>query len=211
MVLSANPVNENYVAVDFDPFAEGELVNTAAATESQREIWASVQMGDEANCAYNESQSLTLRGQLDVDALRVALQTLIDRHEALRTTLSPDGTTLCTQVNQSLEVPLRDWSSLPPAERQTKVDHCLHTAVSTPFDLEHGPLFRVEILRLEPTLHQVVLTAHHIVCDGWSWGVMVPELGQLYSALSQGKNADLPAPEPFSQYASATRGRRPER
>jgi hypothetical protein len=112
-------------------------------------------MGDEANCAYNESQTLTLRGQLDVDALRAALQALVDRHEALRTTLSPDGTTLCTQVNQSLEVPLRDWSSLPPAERQTKVDHCLHTAVSTPFDLEHGPLFRVEILRLEPTLHQV--------------------------------------------------------
>jgi amino acid adenylation domain-containing protein len=201
MVLSANPVNENYVAVDFDPFAEGELVNTAAATESQREIWASVQMGDEANCAYNESQSLTLRGQLDVDALRVALQTLIDRHEALRTTLSPDGTTLCTQVNQSLEVPLRDWSSLPPAERQTKVDHCLYTAVSTPFDLEHGPLFRVEILRLEPTLHQVILTAHHIVCDGWSWGVMLPELGQIYSALTQGQTADLAEPEPFSQYA----------
>jgi amino acid adenylation domain-containing protein len=201
MVLSANPVNENYVAVDFDPFAEGELVNTAAATESQREIWASVQMGDEANCAYNESQSLTLRGPLDVDALRVALQTLIDRHEALRTTLSPDGTTLCTQVNQSLEVPLRDWSSLPPADRQTKVDHCLHTAVSTPFDLEHGPLFRVEILRLEPTLHQVVLTAHHIVCDGWSWGVMLPELGQIYSALTQGQAADLTEPEPFSQYA----------
>ncbi|WP_008315086.1 non-ribosomal peptide synthetase [Leptolyngbya sp. PCC 6406] len=201
MVLSPNPLNANYVAVDFDPFAEGELVNTAAATESQREIWASVQMGDEANCAYNESQTLTLRGQLNVDALQAALQALVDRHEALRTTLSPDGTTLCTQVQQALTVPLRDWSTLSPTEQQTKVDHCLHAAVSTPFDLEHGPLFRAEILCLEPALHQVILTAHHIVCDGWSWGVMVPELGQLYSALSQGQTADLPEPEPFSQYA----------
>lgn len=201
MVLSPNPLNANYMAVDFDPFAEGELVNTAAATESQQEIWASVQMGDEANCAYNESQTLTLRGQLNVDALQAALQALVDRHEALRTTLSPDGTTLCTQVQQVLTVPLQDWSTLSPTERQTKVDHCLHVAVSTPFDLEHGPLFRAEILRLEPNLHQVILTAHHIVCDGWSWGVMVPELGQLYSALSQGKTASLPEPEPFSQYA----------
>lgn len=83
MVLSPNPLNANYVAVDFDPFAEGELVNTAAATESQREIWASVQMGDEANCAYNESQTLTLRGQLNVDALQAALQALVDRHGVL--------------------------------------------------------------------------------------------------------------------------------
>ncbi|NEQ43671.1 MAG: amino acid adenylation domain-containing protein [Leptolyngbya sp. SIOISBB] len=203
MVLSPNPspLNANYVAVDFDPFAEGELVNTAAATESQREIWASVQMGDEANCAYNESQNLTLQGQLDVDALKAALQSLVDRHEALRTTLSPDGTTLCTQVNQALIVPVQDWSDLSSTERQTKLDDCLYAAVSTPFDLEHGPLFRVEILRLEPTLHQVILTAHHIICDGWSWGVMLPELGQLYSALTQGQPAKLPEPEPFSQYA----------
>jgi len=203
MVLSPNPkpLNANYVAVDFDPFAEGDLVNTAAATESQREIWASVQMGDEANCAYNESQTLTLRGQLDVEALKAALQALVDRHEALRTTLSPDGTTLCTQVQQVLTVPLRDWSTLPPADRQSKVEHCLQAAVSTPFDLEHGPLFRAEILRLEPTLHRVVLTAHHIVCDGWSWGVMLPELGELYTALTQGQSADLPEPDPFSQYA----------
>lgn len=201
MVLSTNLSNANYVAVDFDPFAEGELVNTAAATESQREIWASVQMGDEANCAYNESQTLTLRGHLDVAALRTALQTLVDRHEALRTTLSPDGTTLCTQVGQTLTVPLQDWSNLPSAERQTKADQCLRTAVSTPFDLEHGPLLRVEILCLEPTLHRVILTAHHIICDGWSWGVMLPELGQIYSAIAQGNTTGLAQPEPFSQYA----------
>ncbi len=201
MALSPNLLNANHIAVDFDPFAEGELVNTAAATESQREIWASVQMGDEANCAYNESQSLTLRGPLDIDALRAALQTLVDRHEALRTTFSPDGTTLCPQVNQTLTVPLQDGSTLPPAERQTQLEYRLHQAVLTPFDLEHGPLFRAEILRLEPTLHQVILTAHHIVCDGWSWGVMLPELGQIYSALIQGATLDLPEPEPFSQYA----------
>jgi hypothetical protein len=120
MVSSPTPTPSPYLAVDFDPFAEGEIISTAPTTESQREIWTSVQMGDEANCAYNESQTLTLRGQLDVEALQAAIQALVDRHEALRTTFSPDGTNLCIQAQQVLTVPLRDWSPCPLASVKPK-------------------------------------------------------------------------------------------
>ena len=79
------------MAVDFDPFADGELLLMAPTTESQQEIWAAVQMGSDANCAYNESQTLRLGGRLAGESLRSALSQLVMRHEALRTTFSPDG------------------------------------------------------------------------------------------------------------------------
>ncbi|NJQ98033.1 MAG: hypothetical protein HC784_11260 [Hydrococcus sp. CSU_1_8] len=100
--------------VEFDPFADGELLLTALATESQKEIWASVRMSDEANCAYNESQSLRLRGDLNIAALQSALQELVQRHEALRMTFSPDGRQLCIATSQEQELPLIDLCELEP-------------------------------------------------------------------------------------------------
>lgn len=105
-----------FTAVDFDPFAGGKLLLTAAATESQKEIWASVRMGNDANCAYNESQTLRLKGTLDVEALQLALQELVQRHEALRTTFSPDGTTLCITASVKSEIPIVDLSTPFPLQ-----------------------------------------------------------------------------------------------
>ena len=191
----------NETTVDFDPFAEGELLLTAPATASQTEIWASVQMGSAANCAYNESQTLRLQGVLAVDSLRSALQQLVLRHEALRTTISPDGTTLCIAESLDLEVPEIDLSGLNVTEREARVAQIRLQAVELPFNLEHGPLFRSQILKIEPEEHLVIIAAHHIICDGWSWAVMMPDLGNLYSALKQGEIPDLAEPERFSDYA----------
>lgn len=186
-------------AVDFDPFAGGELLLTAPATEAQKEIWLSVQMGEEANCAFNESQSLRLRGILDVEALRSAFQEIVQRHEALRTTLSPDGVNLCISNSLKISIPFIDLSGL--SDREAQLAQMRRQAVTQPFDLEHGPLFRVEIIKLQEREHLAIITAHHIMCDGWSWGVFMPELGAIYSAIKQGNRANLPAPERFSEYA----------
>lgn len=186
--------------VNFDPFAAGDVVLTAPISESQQEIWTSVRMGDDANCAYNESQSLVLTGNLNVELLRAAVQTLVQRHEALRMTVSPDGTTLCITDFLDLDLPLIDLSVLDETERQTQLKTLLRQAVATPFDLEHGPLLRVEIVRLQSQIHQVIMTAHHIICDGWSWGVMLPELGEIYSAMRQGSEPNLDEPDRFSDY-----------
>ncbi|KAM3097683.1 non-ribosomal peptide synthetase [Phormidesmis sp. 146-12] len=188
-------------AVDFDPFANGELLLTAPATEAQREIWASVRMGNEANCAYNESQSLRLLGELDVDAFRNALQALTQRHEALRTTLSPDGNNLCLTDHLNLEIPYLDLSGLSVVERDRQVASLQKQCVEQPFDLEHGPLFRAQILKLQSQEHLILVTAHHIICDGWSWAVLMPDLGKLYSALKQGIAPDLDPADSLSHYA----------
>ena len=190
-------------AVDFNPFADGELLLTAPATESQKEIWASVQMGSDANCAYNESQKLWLRGTLNVDALRSALQELVLRHEALRTTFSPDGVNLCIVASLNLEIPEVDLSGSDVAEREQTLAKILKQAVEQPFDLEHGPLIRLQLIKTQAEEHLLLLTAHHIICDGWSWAVLMTDLGKLYTALKNGETPELDEPECFSEYAIA--------
>jgi len=190
-------------AIDFDPFAHGELLLTAPATESQKEIWASVQMGNDANCAYNESQKLWLRGLINVGALRSALQELVLRHEALRTSFSPDGISLCIVAALNLEIPEIDLSGLDFQEQDVKLSYLLQQAVESPFDLEHGPLIRVQIVKTQHQEHLLLLTAHHIICDGWSWAVLMTDLGKLYTALKNGEAPDLDDPEHFSEYAIA--------
>lgn len=188
-------------AVDFDPFANGEVLKTAPTTESQKEIWASVRLGDDANCSYNESVSILLKGELNVSALCSAFQQLVQRHEALRTTFSPDGNNLCITASPEVDVPLVNLSTFNETQQAQKITEAKQQAVSLPFNLEHGPLFRINLFKLQSQIHLVIITVHHIVFDGWSWGIIIPELGKLYSAFCWGKTPDLEDPDCFSDYA----------
>ncbi len=194
-----------FVAVDFDPFAGSELSGTAPSTEGQREIWAATQMGEDASAAFNESVSLRFAGDLDVAAFEGAVQDLVTRHEALRTTFSPDGLTLCVATTQEIAVAQEDLSGAEERDRGFRVRAVLAEEVQRPFSLEYGPLFRVRLLRLGEREHLATFTAHHIVCDGWSMAVMLNDLGALYTARRQGKAAELPEAPLFSAYARAER------
>src|SRR3954452_18011462 len=78
----------------FDPFAGPSIVATAPSTEPQRAIWTASALGDDPSLAFNESITVRLRGALDLETLELALGDLVQRHEALRMTLSGDGLTL---------------------------------------------------------------------------------------------------------------------
>ncbi|MBE9186427.1 amino acid adenylation domain-containing protein [Microcoleus sp. LEGE 07076] len=188
-------------AVDFDPFAGGELFACVPATEAQKEIWIAVQMGNEANCAYNESICLRLQGNLDVESLRFSIEELVQRHEALRSTFSPNGSTLCISSSIALDIPTIDLSILDDRARESKLAYLRREEVDRPFNLVCGPLFRSQIIKLEEQEHIIILTGHHIICDGWSWGILFPDLGEIYSAKNQGIAANLPQPESFIEYA----------
>src|SRR5262245_23901146 len=187
---------------EFDPFAGAQLLTAVSSTEPQREVWTSSQISQDANLAYNESVSVVLDGPLDAAALEAALRQLVQRHEALRSTFSGDGEKLL--VNATAEVPLKriDLSSKPDAERASELAALLQQVVTAPFDLAQGPLARAELVKLSASRHQLVFTAHHIVCDGWSAAVLVKDWGQLYSAQVQGTKADLPPADTISGYAS---------
>lgn len=186
------------VAVDYDPFAGGALARVAPTTEPQRELWLASQLGEDASLAYNESVSLRLRGGLDAARLQRALQEVVARHDALRASFGPDGETFCVLEPAPLLLPLTDLSALPLAERDAQLAARRRAGVETPFALAHGRLFRAELLHLAPQDHVLLMHAHHLVCDGWSWWVIVRELGAAYAQAGSLPDADL-----YADYALA--------
>lgn len=193
-------------AVDYDPFADGELLRVVPTTEPQREVWLADRLGSDASLAFNESVSLRLRGPLDTGALQAALQTSVERHDALRANFGPDGETLCVLEQTGFVLQRFDFAALDESARDAASSERLRHAVETPFALDRDPLFRAELLRLAGDEHLLILTAHHIVCDGWSWWVLVRELGLLYAGKLNaqghgGADEPLPAAQSFADYA----------
>ncbi len=176
-------------------------VAEAPLTESQTEIWLSAQLGEAASCAFNESISMRFRGELDVQALVAALHDVIGRHDALRARFSPTGDRMKIATHVSLAVPVIDVSDQPREAAEAGLRERITQDAETPFDLLNGPLVRAQIVRLAADEHVLVLTSHHIVCDGWSTNIIARELGACYEARRQGGTVDLPAPLPFSLYA----------
>jgi amino acid adenylation domain-containing protein len=168
-------------AVDYDPFAGTPLTRLVPTTEPQREVWLASRLEPEASLAFNEAVSINLKGLLDVPALEGALQAIVDRHEALRATFSSDGESLFVAERTTLPIAFHDVSLLAPFESDARIMAALNRIVTTPFDLEHGPLVRAELFRLAGDRHLLTIAAHHIVCDGWSFGVIVRDLAALYA------------------------------
>ena len=169
-------------------------------TDAQKALWMLLQAGDDASRAYNKSFSLVLQGQLDLKALRTAVQILVERHEALRTTFSVEGDYQVIVPGLQLDVPLIDLSHVEGMRQDTLVSIWLKREISRPFDLEHGPLIRVSVLKKSDNEYLLVLLYHHIIVDGWSISVLLQELGELYSATCQQRQPQLPEPGKFSEY-----------
>ena len=197
------PMDEHagLAAVDYDPFASPALERVVPSTEAQREIWLAAKLGEDASLAYNEAVALTLHGALDRTALLDALQALVDRHDALRASFGPDGETFCVAGGVALAVRQTDLGALDASARAAALEECRTRTVLLPFDLETGPLFRAELVRLGESEHVLLLSAHHLVCDGWSWWVVLRELGALYALRSGAGNAGLPPAPSFADYA----------
>ncbi|MFC3715269.1 amino acid adenylation domain-containing protein [Luteimonas soli] len=189
--------------VDYDPFAGGELARVVASTEPQREIWLADQLGSDASLSFNLSVSLRLNGSLDRDALARALQSLVDRHESLRASFDPQGERLCIRKPLPFALVVADLSTLEGDTQREAIDARVRHSVDTPFDVTSDLLFRAELLRLSPVEHQLVLSAHHAACDGWSWWVVVRELGALYAQHAGSPAQPLPPADAYSAYAMA--------
>ncbi len=184
------------------PAAAGSAIECiVATTESQREVWLGATLSTEASMAYNESVLLRLRGPLERAALSRAMTLLVERHQSLRATISPDGAFML--VSQPGEEPLlhEDLSGLEPEARERALRAAHAEAVCTPFSLEHGPLFRAVLFQLGDTEHELVMSAHHVVCDGWSWSVITEQLGHLY-AQETGVGLKLKAAPLFADFAA---------
>ncbi|MDT9633932.1 non-ribosomal peptide synthetase [Pseudomonas sp. JV449] len=160
---------------------------------AQNRLWITWQL-DPQSSAYTIPGALRLRGELDEDALRSSFQHLIQRHEALRTRFyERDGQGFQrVEANSDFDLQVIDLSALPVAEREARAQQIREDEARTLFDLEKGPLLWVTLVRLDEDDHQLLVTLHHIIADGWSLNILLDEFSRLYAAASQGQALVLP-------------------
>jgi thioesterase domain-containing protein/acyl carrier protein len=146
------------------------------------------------NPALNMPLAFRLAGPLDVPALERALSDLAIRHEILRASFDRVGADVMEIVRQEAAVSLDvvDLSTLPAAERDQRTEELVLEEARKPFVLARGPLLRTSLVRRAENDHVLLVTMHHIVCDGWSNGIVVREIGELYRAAVEGGPPRLP-------------------
>ena len=187
----------------FDPFAGPELDCVVYTTKAQSEIWTACYFGGkDATRAYNESISIDFTGSLDLNSIEQAIQKLLERHESLRATFSTDGIYMSIFKELTLEITKVDVSNLDDIHKKDTIDQYIKEDINFFFNLVQGPLIKVGLLKISDKKHKLVITVHHIICDGWSIGIMLQDLGAIYSAFVSHELPDLPKPLRFSDYAN---------
>ena len=185
--------------LSFDPFAGGELLKVSPTTAPQKEILTAAKMSDEANTAFNEAIVLSIDGSLDVGLVEECFNILIERHDILRTTFSPTGDELCLQESINIEFAYEDLREYDDNRKQQIIQALLKNIAITPMNLEEGPLFLVWVKQLEDSRYELIIATHHLVCDGWSFGILLKELVKLYN--NGGDSSILAQPPSFYDYA----------
>ena len=168
---------------------------------AQQRLWLLDKI-DGGSAHYNVPSALRLTGRLDVDALTQAFNTLLSRHEVLRTCFAADDIGEPVQLIRSatvLDIPLTDISSIPEDEREVALSRLVSQESSKPFDLSKDRMLRVQLIRVSADEHVLLATMHHIASDGWSIGILITEFSALYTSYTQGQ--DNPLPELSIQYA----------
>ena len=158
---------------------------------AQQRLWFIDQLAP-GNSAYNIPAAVRLEGPLNVMALERSLNEIVRRHEALRTTFTIVDGGPAQVIAPSLTMAPRviDLQALSENAREIEVQRLAAEEACRPFDLAHGPLLRVTLVRLGEERHVGLLTMHHIVSDGWSTGILIRELAVLYDAFS----SEMPSP-----------------
>ena len=176
----------------------------ASLSRAQERLWIDEQLRA-GEPVYNVPLALHFYGELDLAALRASLDQILRRHEALRTRfVSVDREPRqLIEPELRLDVPLVDFSELAPEQAKARLEERLRSEAAVPFDLARAPLVRAFIVRLAPRRHTLSLTLHHLICDGWSAGVMLRELSALYPTLARGGCSPLPElPLQYADFAS---------
>ncbi len=171
---------------------------------AQQRLWFLDQL-EPGSSLYNIPSAVRLIGELDLSALRSALEGLTARHESLRTvfeTIDGKPAQVISPVGE-LKWQLVDLLPAPAEEREEKLAALTLAEARKPFDLSVGPLARVTVVRLSEQEHVLLITMHHIISDGWSTGVVIREFGQLYAAYTSGAQPSLPPPPlQYGDYAA---------
>ncbi|MEZ4867758.1 MAG: HAD-IIIC family phosphatase [Caldilineaceae bacterium] len=158
----------------------------------QARLWAAAQLAPD-QAAHHLVQAIRLTGSLDVAALQHSLQSIVKRHETLRTSFPIVDDQPIQLIAPALPVTLPMVTIADGVETEAAILKIASEEALQPFDLVEGPLWRFKLIQVQPLAHVLLLVMHHIITDGASMGIFIHELAELYTAFQAG------APSPLSK------------
>ncbi len=178
------------------PIVRGTDPGPAPLSFAQQALWFLDRLAP-GRPTFNVSAAVRIAGPLDLGALDRSFGEIVRRHESLRTTFAEAGGIPAQVIagTSDARTDVVDLRHLPPMDRAAEADRLASEEFRRPFDLARGPLVRARVLRLDDREAAVLLTMHHIITDGWSFGVAAGELAAIYDAFRDGRPsplADLP-------------------
>src|SRR5581483_1782205 len=149
----------------------------------QQRFWFLDQFENEGAIS-NISEPIHLSGHLNVEALAWSINAIVQRHEGLRTIFEENDGQVIQRIIPDINIPLVsiDLQDLQPQEQEQEIKSLTDREAGYRFNLSHGPLLRILLLRLNDQEHILLFTIHHIVFDGWSFTIFMRELNTLYSS-----------------------------
>jgi amino acid adenylation domain-containing protein len=175
------------------PIARTPRSGDIPLSHSQERLWMLDQFVENFT-PYHTQIALRLWGPLDADALEKSFRAIIARHEVLRTAfdLRDAHPIQIIASPETVEIRRADISELNPLDREDEIRRIQREEISRRFDLKRGPMIRPLIVRLGEGDHALFVTLHHIIFDGWSFGILSKELSAFYSCFSSGGVSPLP-------------------
>src|SRR5277367_4101019 len=162
------------------------------ATQGQIRFWSLDQMHP-GNPALNMPLMWQCRGELNVDLLATAFTHTVRRHEMLRTTFAMVDGKLSQIIGgpYSVALPVKDLQGIPDAAISPEAGRLIREHAAYRMDLLNGPLLVLKLLKFAPQHHLLLVTMHHIICDGISLGILLRDIAVFYEALVEGKQPIL--------------------
>ncbi len=160
-------------------------------------------LADPSKTVYCGQLQIPLRGTLDLAIMRNAWQSVVERHDILRTAFDWELKSEPLQIvlaRVETDVDFLDLTMMSDEEREIQLAAFLADDLGHGFNLHQPPLMRLAIARLGVDHHTLIWTRHHLTCDGWSLAVMFSELFTIYAALRDRRVIDLPVARPFANY-----------
>uniref|UniRef100_A0A2P1CZG6 AptD n=2 Tax=unclassified Phormidium TaxID=2609805 RepID=A0A2P1CZG6_9CYAN len=175
---------------------------------AQQRLWLIAQLQGRS-ASYNMPIALQLKGNLNINALHSSFAYLLNRHTSLRMyfpTIAGQPQIVIKNLDEIEILNIINWQNLDEHPQSPNVQHLINNYVQEPFNLNTDPLFKAILLQLKEQKYVLLINMHHIISDGWSMGVFIKELRQLYTAFAQNQTPNLPPlPIQYSDYATGQR------
>jgi amino acid adenylation domain-containing protein len=206
-LLGNSTIEKLGLLIDSQNGRKGEVIKLVHLTETkhlpltrnQKRIWIISRLQPD-DPLYIIPSTFKFTGSLNLDVFERSINILFQRHHIVFSVINEsEGEPYCDIVQTEVRIPLIDYSGLSEEEKMARVKEIMESDTRKVFDLRHGPLYRLYLIKTSTDEYYFHISIHHIIFDGWSKGVLTNDLSTIYNSLLKDKKIELEDLE-FQQY-----------